>query len=123
MGGRGSDAVYFRANMAHTRQPRPDSGTGSQVNDRNILQVVPSSPGSGIGCLSGVSRRVRQVQVAVERIWRIRQSRPDSGLGIQVKARNTFTLLPLRSAAGLAAHGCSAAHRLEASDSQLAGSQ
>jgi len=36
-----------RANMAHVRQSRPDSGLGSQVKDLKPFQVVPSSLVSG----------------------------------------------------------------------------
>ena len=37
----------FRANMAHTRQSRPDSGLGFQVKLVKPYQVVPSLLGSG----------------------------------------------------------------------------
>ena len=38
-----------RANVAHVRQSRPDSGLGFQVNVLKITRVVPSSLGSGFG--------------------------------------------------------------------------
>ena len=36
-----------RANVAHVRQPRPDSGHGFQVQVLNSFKVAPSSLGSG----------------------------------------------------------------------------
>jgi len=36
-----------RANMAHIRQSRPDSGLGFQTKVIVTFEVVPSSPGSG----------------------------------------------------------------------------
>jgi len=37
-----------RANMAHVRQSRPDSGIGFQVKVPEMFQVVPCSLGSGL---------------------------------------------------------------------------
>ena len=44
-------AVRCRANMAHIRQSRPDSGLGFQVHVLTLFEVVPSSLGSvrGVG--------------------------------------------------------------------------
>jgi len=42
-----------RANVAHTRQPRPDSGRGFQVQVLKTFQVVPDSLGSGDWTLTG----------------------------------------------------------------------
>ena len=39
--------VRCRANMAHIRQSRPDSGLGFQVDVLEPFHVVPSSLGSG----------------------------------------------------------------------------
>ena len=44
-------AVCCRANSAHVRQSRPDSGLGFQVKVFKLFQGVPSSLGSG-GCSS-----------------------------------------------------------------------
>ena len=41
-----------RANMAHTRQSRPDSGLGSQVKGRRSFKAVPASLASGTGVSS-----------------------------------------------------------------------
>jgi len=41
--------VRFRANMAHIRQARPNSGLGFEVKVLETVQVVPSSPRSGRG--------------------------------------------------------------------------
>ena len=38
-----------RANMAHIRQSRPDSGLGVQVKVLETFQIVPSSLRSGLG--------------------------------------------------------------------------
>ena len=35
-------------NMAHTRQSRPDSGLGLQVNVLHTVEVVPSSLGGAL---------------------------------------------------------------------------
>ena len=40
--------VRCRANTAHTRQSRPESGLAFQVKVSKILQVVPSSLGGGL---------------------------------------------------------------------------
>ena len=45
--GQGVFSVRCLANMAHIRQSRPESGLGFQVNVLQLLQVVPSSLGSG----------------------------------------------------------------------------
>ena len=88
-------APHCRANMAHTRQPRPDSGLGFQV------KVVQTSPVCAIS--------------AVERTWHTqdsqgqvlalafrqkslkpfrRQSRPNSGRGFHVEVLETFQVVP-----------------------------
>ena len=41
--------THWRANMAHMRQSRPDSGLGVQVKVLEAFQVVPSLLGSGTG--------------------------------------------------------------------------
>jgi len=46
-GGLGSGTHRFRANMAHVRQSRPDSGLGFQVKVLKPFQVDPSSLGGG----------------------------------------------------------------------------
>jgi len=46
----GTPSRRCRANMAHTRQPRPDYGLGFQVKSLEIFQVVPYSLGSGLHC-------------------------------------------------------------------------
>ena len=40
-------SLRFRANVAHIRQSRPDSGLGFQVKGSKPLYVAPSSLGSG----------------------------------------------------------------------------
>ena len=40
-------AIHCRANMAHTRQSRPDSGLSFQVNTFEIIRAVHSSLGRG----------------------------------------------------------------------------
>jgi len=42
-----------RANMAHIRQSRPDSGPGVQVKALDTVQVFPSSLDSGPGVVGG----------------------------------------------------------------------
>ena len=49
-----------QANVAHIRQPRPDSGLGVQVKVLQTLQVVPSSLGSGPG--NDFDRRPNQMR-------------------------------------------------------------
>ena len=39
--------AFCRANVAHARQTRPDSGPGFQAKVLTPIQVVPSSLGSG----------------------------------------------------------------------------
>ena len=40
---------YGTSNMAHLRQPRPDSGLAFQVKGMKSFLVVPSSLGNGVG--------------------------------------------------------------------------
>ena len=47
MGGLALQSNGCRANVAHIRQPRPDSGLVCQAKVLNAFRVVPSSRGSG----------------------------------------------------------------------------
>ena len=47
--GVGGEACVWRANMAHTRQSRPDSGLGLQLKVLKTFEFVLSSRESGVG--------------------------------------------------------------------------
>ena len=90
-----------RANLAHVRQSRTDSGIGFQVKVFQMFQVLPSrflgkSTFAGIVFCSGVpssSRHVPSFRCRAN-MAQIRQSRPDSGLGSRVKGLDTFHVAP-----------------------------
>ena len=73
-----------RANVAHLRQSRPDSGLDSRVNMAHTRQ---SRPDSGLDFRANMAH--------------IRQSRPDSGLGFRVKALKTSQVVPFSLGSGL----------------------
>jgi len=54
-------ALRCRANMAHARQSRPDSGVGVQVKGLETFQVVPSLLGSGTKVIS--KRNLTEISV------------------------------------------------------------
>jgi hypothetical protein len=68
--------------------------------------VQASEEGPAIRCQANMARiktvEARSWRSDVKRTWHVsRQSKPDSGLGLQVKIFQLFELFPLRSAAGL----------------------
>jgi hypothetical protein len=71
--------------MASMRLSRPDSGLGFKAIGLKTLAGVPSSLGSGPssnrGAIAGFELRARAPPSA--NAARVRQSRPDSGLGVQ----------------------------------------
>jgi hypothetical protein len=56
----------FRANIAHTRQSRPDSGLGFQVKFFEMFQGVSSSLGSGARYQSSLGTRASGTRGADE---------------------------------------------------------
>jgi len=55
----------FRANMAHTRQSRPDPGRGFQVRVRSRSRALPPGPSPRLGVPAVLRRRgpVKKVQL------------------------------------------------------------
>ena len=64
---------WCRAKSAQTRQPRPDSGPGSQVKTVQTFQVAPSLLGSGTRCLgSGFDRVINSRTILRRNVQRFR---------------------------------------------------
>ena len=94
-----------RANMAHTRQSRPDSVLGFHVKKLEIIPVVP--PLSLMTCAEGSCPRLSAREPACPphtalpptircraNAAHTRHSRPSPGLGLQVKVPQTFHVVP-----------------------------
>ena len=60
----GAAVFRCRANMAHTRQSRPDSGRGFQVIVLETVQVLPFFLGSGVHKPSAVYLTVTRGRIA-----------------------------------------------------------